>query len=581
VERVDRSQTSDAETTHRAGRQDVELYTRTYATMLRGSGPIRLKTLIPAHLNMDSSLHPNGRENTPDLSAFIYSTLRLPECITSVERVLLGQTAEVFTGAGYPDVTTWHSVTAPGRRRWWYFDGERTLAVEIGSTSDVDDIVPTLVAYQIEWRKFHDLLSPDEALVANLTAAAAGEDVPGLAERLRQRLGLDEADWKRLESLWKLKLPGRLLAMATYDKQFILQMLGGTHVGYARAARRWWRPVDDLMKRLDLHGRPVYFVSSNSHSLVNLVSGFATRRQSEIIEKIRETRDPEIWPEYQKLESGRVHGSRENLLYYSARKLLVDARANDSLLLDRADEEEARGIYSVPSKQGLKIDVQVIDLSRLQPEDFDARLRLPGIERLRSSNAVIVNVDYPLGQAAYQVFTQIAQSLDSLRGVYVLGKAATLNGDAGDVLIADVVHDEHSNNTYLFDNCFVSEDISDLLVFGSVLDRQKAVTVRGTFLQNQQHLEFYYRENYTVVEMEAGPYLSALYECLYPSRHPTGESVKFSHLPIEFGFLHYASDTPYTQGKNLGTRRLSYYGMDSAYAASVAILRKVTQHEIA
>ena len=574
--------TPETDSNRRAGRPDVELYTRTYATMLRGAGPIRLKTLVPAHLSMESSLHPNGRGRTPDLSAFIYSSIRLPECVVDVERVILGQSAEVFASAGYPDVNKWQSVSALGRRRWWYFDGERTLAVEIGSTSDLDDLVPTLVAYQIEWRKFHERLAADPVLISDLEAAESGEERPDITERARSRLGLDGADWLRLESLWRERLPSRLLAMARSDKQFVLQMLGGTHVGYARAARRWWQPVDDLMRRLDLHGRPVYFVSSNSHSLVNLVSGFALRRRHEIVERIRASRDPELLPELEKLESGKVHGSWENLLYYSARKLLVAGEHEARLLAERAAEEKERGIHWVASREGLKVDAQVIDLARLNPEDFDPRLRLgdlPGGEGAKARAGVIVNIDYPLGQAAYHAFAQIAQSLDSLKGLYVLGKAATLNGDAGDVLISDVVHDEHSHNTYWFDNCFTAADIADLLVFGSVLDRQKAVTVRGTFLQNQQHLEFYHRENYTVVEMEAGPYLNALYECLYPSRHPTGENVQFSRLPVEVGFLHYASDTPYTQGKNLGARRLSYYGMDSAYAASVAILRKVFQRE--
>ena len=36
-----------------------------------------------------------------------------------------------------------------------------------------------------------------------------------------------------------------------------------------------------------------------------------------------------------------------------------------------------------------------------------------------------------------------------MRGIYVMGKAATLNGRVGDVMISSVVHDEHSLNTYL------------------------------------------------------------------------------------------------------------------------------------
>ena len=75
--------------------------------------------------------------------------------------------------------------------------------------------------------------------------------------------------------------------------------------------------------------------------------------------------------------------------------------------------------------------------------------------------------------------------------------------------------------------------------------------------------------------MEAGPYCNAVYEIADVDRYPVGEAVNFSKLPIDFGIIHYASDTPYTQARTLGARGLSYYGMDSTYASSLAILRRV------
>ena len=114
---------------------------------------------------------------------------------------------------------------------------------------------------------------------------------------------------------------------------------------------------------------------------------------------------------------------------------------------------------------------------------------------------------------------------------------------------------------------------------GSALDNQKAVTVRGTFVQNRDYLETFYREQYTVVEMEAGPLLSAVYEASHPARHPTGEHVHFRGLPFDFGLIHYASDTPYTQARTLGSRSLSFEGIDSTYASTVAVLRRVLTRE--
>ena len=58
-------------------------------------------------------------------------------------------------------------------------------------------------------------------------------------------------------------------------------------------------------------------------------------------------------------------------------------------------------------------------------------------------------------------------------------------------------------------------------------------------------------------------------------RYPAGEQVNFSKLPLDFGIVHYASDTPFTQARTLGARGMSYYGMDSTYATSIAILRRI------
>jgi hypothetical protein len=193
---------------------------------------------------------------------------------------------------------------------------------------------------------------------------------------------------------------------------------------------------------------------------------------------------------------------------------------------------------------------------------------------------VVVNVDYPLGLAAYNILAQVGISTDKLRGVYILGKAATLNGRIGDVMLSNSVYDEHSGNTYWFSNCFEYADLAPYLVYGAALDNQKAVTVKGTYLQNQGYLDFYYRENYTVVEMEAGPYLNAIYEDVYLQRYPVDQAINLqNHLPnmFDLGIIHYASDTPYTRAQTLGARGLSYYGMDSTYASTIAILRRVFQ----
>ncbi|MBC7869730.1 MAG: hypothetical protein H7Y09_02735, partial [Chitinophagaceae bacterium] len=64
-----------------------------------------------------------------------------------------------------------------------------------------------------------------------------------------------------------------------------------------------------------------------------------------------------------------------------------------------------------------------------------------------------------------------------------------------------------------------------------------------------------------------------------PNRHPRNEIVNLYGVPFEVGFLHYASDTPFGRGHNLGTSNLSYAGVDPTYATAVAILRRIFQLE--
>ena len=563
-----------------AGKRDVDLYVRTYTTLLRSSGAIKLRTLVPAHLSIHSSLHSLAEAQEPDMAAFMYSVQRLPDCIERVTAVVLGQTARIFAAGGYADVEEqWQAVTSPGRRRKWWFDGNATLAVFIASVSDLDDFIPTLVAYQIEWNKLHRLLHASPALLESVRQCAAGTSPQAeetTAEVCREALMIEPRDWGRLRGAWGITFWQTLEAVGATEKSMTLQMLGGTHTGYTRVAQRWWRPIRAHFQQRDLLNRPVYFISSNTHSVANVLSGTARRRRDTLIRYVQESQHSELLPEYEKMMRGEVRASWDNFLYFAARgyfALYPDDRNR------RSHEEEARGIFSLPSEGALDCGIQIIEVNKLHAADIDPRLLVDGVPDVTQSDAVIVNINYPLGMAANHILTQVALNGAMLRGVYVLGKAATLNGRIGDVMLCSTVYDEHTGNTYWLDNCFRYEHLARYLVYGSALDNQRALTTRGTFLQNQAYLDLYYRGNYTVVEMEAGPYLGALYEDVFPMRTPQNENVNFSQAPIDFGLIHYASDTPYSRAYTLGARGLSYYGLDSTYASTLAILRRVFERE--
>lgn len=556
--------------------EGIELYIRTYYSLLRSSGDIRIRSLEETHEGMRSSLHLGAESPGFDASAFVYAALRLPDPIYRVRRVVLGQSEQVFERGGLRDVAGWDRVDAPARRRRMLFDGGETIAAFISSVSDIDDLLPCLTAYQIEWNKLHNRLAGTQLGADLASGRVRASQVPqALAEASR----VSPEDLERLLDVWRHDWDGRVAAVAANNLDIRIASLAKGFNDYRKAAEDWWDDLVAAAGPADLLARPIYFVSSNPHSLTNLLSGYALS-QREALAAFAAEREPEgLTDQWRDLLAGDDPGAAANLLYYIQRAYLKGDTARQRAW---AEAETASGILRFDEPRALDISAQVIELCCLDPARLDPRLELPGLSALAGSRAAIVNVDYPLGFAAYHLLSQVASSAAELLGVYIMGKAATLNGRVGDVMIPNVVYDEHSRNTFLFKNTFLAQHIAPYLLHGTVFDNQKAVTVRGTFLQNRDFMGVFYNEGYTDLEMEAGPYLSAIYEDIYPQRYPVNEIVNlFINAPYDIGLLHYASDTPYSRRQSLLSRSLSYFGMDATYACSTAILRRILETEVA
>ncbi len=562
-----------------SGNEEIDLYLRTYYSLLRSSREVKIKTLIEAHKRMNSALHVKADEPEPDMAAMTYALLRMPNCLHKVRLVIMGQTEYVYQQHGYPDVESWQQVSAPGRRRRSFFDGQDTLAVYIASQSDIDDIIPILTAYQIESRKLRQIFNQAGAmkLLKSFKKGKNGRLSAKQWQKLSEETQISQEDLERLGQIWGDQAIDRLIDLATEKHEFGIRMLAGSLADYKRATRQWWVNVEERVPDISFQERPVYFISSNTHSLTNILSGFALQQEDKLHTFLHNSNSPDLQQEYKDILERNVPSNRENFLYYALKKLEAE---NPELITQRRNHERNLGIHRIPSGHAFDIEVQIINLHKLKPNHLDPRLRIQGIEKLIRSNALIINIDYPLGMAAYQVLTEIARNIAEVRGIYIMGKAATLNGRIGDVMIPNVVHDEHSMNTYFFRNCFSADDIAPYLVYGTVMDNQKAITVPGTFLQNEGYMSLFYREGYTDMEMEAGPYLSGIYEMVRPKRHPSNEIVNLTSATFPVGVLHYASDTPFSKGKNLGSQNLSYFGMDPTYATMVAITRAIFTTEL-
>ena len=546
---------------------EIDLYVRTYNSLLRSSGRVRVRAFEEAHAYCNSSLHPRALSVDPDVSAFAYAAARLPAMMPRVKLVVLGQSHELFEAAGF-DVRSWPVVRTRGRRRPLRFDGKTTLGVFIASVSDIDDLIPIVTAYQIEWNKMR----------ARLRDAAKLDDAAVCAA-----LGLDEAGLRTLKAAFG---PDAyeigIAAVAKDELDLSVQMLASSYSQFQRAAQRWWSGIEPSYVRKEHPRRPpVYFVSSNTHAIANLVGGYANTHRDDLVDWVTKSNPEGLGPHLSAALAEKNEHEISGMLHYALRSYIHADATGARMAAVRAFEAES-GLVHLSGPGHVDVDVQIIDLAKVDPSRVDPRLVVPGLERIARSEALIVNIDYPLGMAAYHLLSRLGQGVGDLRGVYVMGKAATLNGRVGDVMLSGNVYDEHTRNTFLFENAFSSKDIQPHLRHGNVFDNQAALTVRSAFLQNRNYMNAFYRDGYTVLEMEAGPFLSGVYELVNPTRVRSNEIVHLGgRVPFEVGLLHYASDTPYSRRESLLSKSLSYFGVDSTYACAIAIVRRIFERELA
>ncbi|OGL52220.1 hypothetical protein A3K55_00205 [Candidatus Shapirobacteria bacterium RBG_13_44_7] len=267
--------------------------------------------------------------------------------------------------------------------------------------------------------------------------------------------------------------------------------------------------------------------------------------------------------------SDRFHLSRQQIYFVSGQ--------NDFL--------KTPDTTSIPSSDFLDVNVQILPVSKISIP----KLKITHPKKLSQSTALIFNIDYPLGFTAYHILKELLENVTKIKGVYILGKSAVLNSAIGDIQIPRVVFDEHTQNTYLFHNAFNSffpcldkttpppSPTSPCAFQGSVLTNQKAVSTLGTFLENQALIDKYSESDFTIVEMESGPYLQAITEATYSDPIPKNAIVDLNPAPFDIGIINYTSDTPYTQAY-LSTP-LPNASLAAASLGSLTILQRIIDLE--
>ena len=106
---------------------------------------------------------------------------------------------------------------------------------------------------------------------------------------------------------------------------------------------RWWSPIHNALVAEGFDARPAYFVSSNTHSLINLLSGVAARLEK-ILAFVDAEGDADVRAEREAIRTGASRASWANFLYYAARVYFSRHPERERLRERRAKDEAALGM---------------------------------------------------------------------------------------------------------------------------------------------------------------------------------------------------------------------------------------------
>lgn len=521
---------------------------------------LEIAQLLDAYSGMKPSLHRYcNTDDVVDLEALLYATDRLPPSIYQVSEILIQADAP----DKLPEMAGIVKLNSGARRRLTFQVGNDVLIVVAREgRTELLDLITLLCIYQIEANKIGRLLNAS-GLVPELTAVLSEEDQSleernRLMARLAFELGTTDDLLVELDKEWHGELLERLHYLTDHSPAFVARL----HRDYSMEAsqsraKKWARKLKRGVQSLELGEGPIHILSSNTHSTVNLLSGYALSVQDDIWEwalDFSEHRD------YLRTCSK----CTPNLTYFLLREWL---KAFPGKKVEKLEWDQENGTVHLADEHYTGVNSQVINLAALNPQKVDPRLR-ESVESLAGSQAVLVNFDYAFGEQAgilveelFRVFRERVMSFS------IMGKAGTVVGGRGGVMLPSYLLKVGTRDVYdlPFGNALEAEDLSDLEL-GEIHSGGPMLTVAGTIMQNEKMLRRY-RDEWKILglEMEGIPYIRALHQCLK-------RGWVTPNLDVLVGY--YASDAPLEVGETLA-RELALEGLDPTYGLNIAILRRI------
>lgn len=527
-------------------------------------------TVLASYRKMVPAIHANLHSPNLDIEGWMYAVRRLPDTITSTYVYLLSNSIPMpFMDENFNLAEI--SVPSVARRRSaFHVDHSKLLVLMREKFSDVLDFMSLLCAHVHESAKLRLKLTKPAPLAAihnclwSSKQKVGPDSVVSMKNEYRyhrrtqyaevsmqeqvetlSNLPLTEEEIDGLRNLWPNDVLYRIWDIVALHEN--IQVLGDFSASYGDASDRWAEGIrlavielfcnnskkDEEKSMFDMTDVVAHIISSNTTSVRNLLSPYILKNMG-VIYKWGVKARPEIVE-----KSGISDADKIYALSTAYMCEHPDARTEQ-------DAFDASCFKTLRHTSLTGIQVELIDLDALEqaytkheikPDPLlEPHFGIGSSGSRNSGHRLLVNIDYAFGKQAEDIISALAMLFgESLSSVSVMGKAGGLQGERGDIIVADYLIDQEGNDVTPIDNNGIDRQalssMSNRAVWsGGVL------TVLGTLLQDNRLLQ-YYKKLYGCVslEMEGSFYARELMRL---------KKAKLLSDDLHLRFCYYVSDTP-------------------------------------
>ncbi|WP_372367511.1 hypothetical protein [Candidatus Uabimicrobium sp. HlEnr_7] len=295
-------------------------------------------------------------------------------------------------------------------------------------------------------------------------------------------------------------------------------------------AEKWATNIKQILQQKKLIDRPLHIISSNLHSIRNLLSCYAVGKSKgkDVYETVKF-----------------VKGQDDALNRHALKHGMID--------------------YKDTSKS--HIDCQIIDATKIDFANLHPDVKADE-DYIKKSKPVLLVMDYAFGEQAFEVMDELLKPYQeqklNVSSISVMGKAGILPGKKGDIMLPTAHIFEGNTDTYSFKNRLQVKDFTqDITAY-----RGPMITVLGTSLQNRDVLNYFLESSWKAIglEMEGGHYQKAIQSAMI--RQHIKENVALN-------YAYYASDNPLQSGQTLASGGMGDSGIRPTYTISNVMLHKI------